>query len=82
MSFIFVFFIGLVFFAFTAALALVWAASLGLFLLGKVKGSKVLSWLGGVPLVASSLVGIALVLVIAYIAIYIGISIVHSIFQL
>ncbi len=74
-------FVLLIWAIFAVVLGLVWATSLGIFLFGKAKGSRILSWLGGVPLAASSFVGVIFILFIACAVIYNGFLIIRNILR-
>ena len=66
MGFVVLLLAGLILAALVAALGLVWCASLGLMLLGLYRRSRILLWLGGVPLALSSVVGVAVGLLVAW----------------
>lgn len=75
-------FVLLIWVIFAVVLGLAWGAFLGLFLFGTVKGSKLLSWLGGVPLAICSFMGLIFVLFVACAVIYNGFLIIRKILQL
>ena len=66
MGFIFVSVVCAILAALAAMLGALWFGSLCLFLWGRIKGSRGLVWLGGVPLALCSLVGIAGALSVVY----------------
>lgn len=74
-------FVLLVWAVFAVVLGLVWAASLAVFLWGKAKGSRVLAWLGAVPLALSSFIGVLFVLFIACAVLYNGFLVLRKILQ-
>lgn len=71
-------FVLLVWAAIAAAVGLIWLVSLGLLLFGWARQSRVLSWLGGVPLALSSCAGALLALLVACAVVYNGLLFVRE----